>query len=374
MKFNISSSALSNRLQAISRVINSKNTLPILDCFLFDIKDNILSITASDNETTMITTVEISETSENGSFAIGAKNVLDAIKEISEQPLVFDVNLQTLEITISYQNGKCSVVGQNAEEYPKYAELEENFVHFSLGADVLLNGITRTIFATADDELRPVMNGIYFDITPDNITMVASDGHKLVRNKNLSTKNNEKSAFILPKKPATLLKNILGKEQGDVNIDFDDRYASVSLNNYRMVCRLIEGRYPNYNAVIPQNNPYKATIDRIGFLSALRRVSVFSSASSSLIKVRLLSNEIIVSAQDIDFSTSAEEKLICSYEGEPMSIGFKATFLIDILNNLSGQDIIIELADPSRAGVITPAEQPENEEILMLLMPMMLND
>jgi len=218
------------------------------------------------------------------------------------------------------------------------------------------------------------MNGIYFDITPDNITMVASDGHKLVRNKNLSTKNNEKSAFILPKKPATLLKNILGKEQGDVNIDFDDRYASVSLNNYRMVCRLIEGRYPNYNAVIPQNNPYKATIDRIGFLSALRRVSVFSSASSSLIKVRLLSNEIIVSAQDIDFSTSAEEKLVCSYEGEPMSIGFKATFLIDILNNLSGQDIIIELADPSRAGVITPAEQPENEEILMLLMPMMLND
>ncbi len=374
MKFNISSSALSSRLQAISRVINSKNTLPILDCFLFDIKDNILSITASDNETTMITTVEISETSENGSFAIGAKNVLDAIKEISEQPLAFDVNLQTLEITISYQNGKCSVVGQSAEEYPKYAELEENSVHFSLGADVLLNGITRTIFATADDELRPVMNGIYFDITPDNITMVASDGHKLVRNKNLSTKNNEKSAFILPKKPATLLKNILGKEQGDVSIDFDDRYASVMLSNYRMVCRLIEGRYPNYNAVIPQNNPYKATIDRIGFLSALRRVSVFSSASSSLIKVRLLSNEIIVSAQDIDFSTSAEEKLICSYEGEPMSIGFKATFLIDILNNLNGQDIIIELADPSRAGVIIPAEQPENEEVLMLLMPMMLND
>ena len=374
MKFNISSSALSSRLQAISRVINSKNTLPILDCFLFDIKDNILSITASDNETTMITTVEISETSENGSFAIGAKNVLDAIKEISEQPLAFSVDLLTLEITISYQNGKCSVVGQNAEEYPKYAELEENSVHFSLGADVLLNGITRTIFATADDELRPVMNGIYFDITPDNITMVASDGHKLVRNKNLSTKDNEKSAFILPKKPATLLKNILGKEQGDVNIDFDDRYASVSLSNYRMVCRLIEGRYPNYNAVIPQNNPYKATIDRIGFLSALRRVSVFSSASSSLIKVRLLSNEIIVSAQDIDFSTSAEEKLVCSYEGEPMSIGFKATFLIDILNNLSGQDIIMELADPSRAGVITPVEQPEMEEVLMLLMPMMLND
>jgi len=342
---------------------------------LFDIKENVLSITASDNETTMITTVEVTEASENGSFAIASKNVLDAIKEISEQPLTFDVNLQTLEITISYQNGKCSVIGQNAEEYPKYAELDnDKKVHFSLGADVLLNGITRTVFATADDELRPVMNGIYFDIAPDDLTMVASDGHKLVRNRNLATKNTEKAAFILPKKPAGLLKNILGKEQGDVNVDFDDRYACVTMSNYRMMCRLIEGRYPNYNAVIPQNNPYRATIDRVGFLSALRRVSVFSSASSSLIKVRLLSNEVIVSAQDIDFSTSAEEKLACSYEGEPMSIGFKATFLIDILNNLAGQDVILELADPSRAGVIVPAEQPENEDILMLLMPMMLND
>lgn len=374
MKFNISSTALSSRLQAISRVINSKNTLPILDCFLFELNDNTLSITASDNETTMVTTVEVSENSENGSFAIASKTILDAIKEIPEQPLSFDINMQSLEITIQYQNGKCNVVGQNADEYPKVTPIAENANHFELSTETLLSGITRTIFATADDELRPVMNGIFFDVSQEELVMVASDGHKLVRNKNLATKNNDKCSFILPKKPASLLKNVLGREQGNVVFDFDDRYANISLSNYHMVCRLIEGRFPNYNAVIPQNNPYKVTADRSALLGAIRRVSVFSSASSSLIKLRLLSNEMIISAQDIDFSTSAEEKLICSYEGEPMSIGFKANFFIDILNNLAGQDIIIELADPSRAGVIVPAEQPENEDILMLLMPMMLND
>jgi DNA polymerase-3 subunit beta len=265
-------------------------------------------------------------------------------------------------------------MGQNADEYPQAAHLGSNSVHVSLEAQVLLNGINRSLFATADDELRPVMNGIYFDISTENVTFVASDGHKLVRNKSYKVRGDEKAAFILPKKPATLLKNLLPKEMGDVQIDFDDRNAVFTLENYSMTCRLIEGRYPNYNSVIPQNNPHRATIDRTAFISALKRVSVFSSAASSLIKLKLGLNTIQISGQDIDFSTSAEETLMCQYEGAPMSIGFKSTFLIDILNNITSPEVVFELADPSRAGVIVPIEQAEDEDLLMLLMPMMLND
>lgn len=374
MKFIISSTALFSHLQAISRVINSKNTLPILDCFLFDLQGGTLSITASDTETTMVTSVEVTESDSDGRIAITARTLLDAMKEIPEQPLTFNIDDKTLEVIVQYMNGQYSVMGQNADEYPQAATLSDSAVHVNIPADTLLNGINRTLFATADDELRPVMNGIYFDITPENITMVASDGHKLVKNQNLTIKGNEKAAFILPKKPANLLKNILTKEESSVNIDFDERNAVITLAKYRMVCRLIEGRYPNYNSVIPQNNPYKITIDRAVLLSALRRVSVFSSQSSSLVKLRLEASKLIISTQDIDFSTSAEETLSCLYEGAPMSIGFKAPFLIDILNNTPGQDVVIELADPSRAGVIVPAEQEEDANLVMLLMPMMLND
>ena len=220
------------------------------------------------------------------------------------------------------------------------------------------------------------MNGIYFDITTEDITMVASDGHKLVRCKTLAARGNERAAFILPKKPANLMKNLLPKKgAGHGNfLEFDERNAVVTLENYRMVCRLIEGRYPNYNSVIPQNNPYKVTVDRLQLIGALRRVYFFSSQASSLIKLRMQENQIVISAQDIDFSTSAEETQTCQYAGNPMSIGFKSTFLIDILNNISADEVVIELADPSRAGVIVPVEQEENEDLLMLLMPMMLND
>ena len=374
MKFVVSSAALYSHLQAISRVINSKSTLPILDCYLFNIEDNKLSITASDNETTLDTSMEVVECDGNLQFAISSKTLLDAIKELPEQPITFDVNPQSMEVSIQYMNGKYSLVGQSADEYPMAALMGENSVSFSIEADTLLSGINRTVFATADDELRPVMNGIYFDIFADNVTLVASDGHKLVRYKLYNTKGNEKSAFILPKKPAVLLKNLLAKESGEINITFDDRNATFEMPNHRMICRLIEGRYPNYNSVIPQNNPFKVTIDRGAMLSALRRVSVFSSQSSSLIKLRLAPGELLISAQDIDFSTSAEEKLSCNYEGNAMSIGFKATFLMDILANLSGQEVNIEVSDPSRAGVLVPADQVEAEDLLMLLMPMMLND
>ena len=373
MKFIVSSTGLFSHLQAISRVINSKNSLPILDCFLLELTDGTLSITASDNETTLTTSIETNEHDGNGRLAVNSKTILDALKEIPEQPLSFEVN-ENMEIMVKYLNGKYSLMGQNADEYPQTTALGSNAVHVTLGAPVLLNGITRSLFATADDELRPVMNGVYFDITTEDITFVASDGHKLVRNKTFKSRGNEKAAFILPKKPATLLKNLLPKEMGDVQIDFDDRNAVFTLENYSMTCRLIEGRYPNYNSVIPNDNPFKATIDRLAFMSALKRVSVFSSAASSLIKLHLDANSIQISGQDIDFSTSAEETLMCQYDGNSMSIGFKSTFLIDILNNVSSQEVIMELADPSRAGVIVPVEQDEDSDLLMLLMPMMLND
>lgn len=374
MKFIVSSTGLFSHLQAISRVINSKNSLPILDCFLMELRDGTLSITASDSETTLSTSLEVNESDGDGQLAIVSKTLLDALKEIPEQPLTFLVDTDNLEITVKYQNGQYSLMGQNADEYPQAPGLGANAVNVTLDAAVLATGINRSLFATADDELRPVMNGIYFDITTEDITFVASDGHKLVRNKTLAAHGDEKAAFILPKKPATLLKNLLPKEQGDIQIGFDNRNATFTMENYRMVCRLIEGRYPNYNSVIPQDNPYRITIDRAMLISALRRVSVFSSQASSLIKLGLSKDRIQISAQDIDFSTSAEETLICQYDGNPMSIGFKSTFLIDILNNIASQEVIVELADPSRAGVIVPVEQEENEDLLMLLMPMMLND
>lgn len=374
MKFIVSSAALYSHLQAVSRVINSKNALPILDCFLFQLENGVLSVTVSDSETTMETSIDVIECVTEGKIAIAAKTLLDALKEIPEQPLTFSVDSSTLEVTVTYQNGQYSLMGQNADEYPQSAALNNESVKFTMSVDTLLAGINRTVYATADDELRPVMNGVYFDITTEDITMVASDGHKLVRCQVLDAKGNDRAAFILPKKPANLLKNILPKEQGEVEISFDERNAIFALGNYHMICRLIEGRYPNYNSVIPKDNPFKVTVDRVSFIGALRRVAIFSSQASSLVKLRLKDSSMNISAQDIDFSTSAEENLVCQYTGTDMSIGFKSTFLIDILSNISSDEVVIELADPSRAGVIIPVEQEEGEKLLTLLMPVMLND
>lgn len=374
MKFIISSSALFNRLQSIGRVINSKNTLPILDCFLFEIQDNTLTITASDSETTLITSVELVESDNAMRFCINAKTIQDSMKEIAEQPLAFDVNPDNMEITATYQNGHFSIVGQSADEYPEMNISQDGMNELVIPSETVLNGINRCLFATADDDLRPVMNGVYFDLQQDGLTFVSTDGHKLVRNKNYNIKGEVQAAFILPKKPATILKNLLPKESGDIVLKFDERYAFISMESSRLICRLIEGRYPNYNSVIPQNNPYKVTVDRLTLLSALKRVLIFSNQSSALIKLHLENNQLTVSGQDIDYSTSAEENVPCEYGETPMNIGFKGTFLVDILNNISGENVIIELADPSRAGVLVPAEQEKDEDLLMLLMPMMLND
>ena len=374
MNFTVSSSLLSSRLQTISRVINSKNTIPVLDCVLFELEGNKLTLTASDPDNTLNTSIDVVDCSEDFSFAISAKILIDSLKEISEQPIRFDVKKETLETTIYYQNGKYSLVGQNADEYPGAAVLGEGAVSITVPTKVLSSGISCSLFATADDEVRPVMCGIYFDFTPESITMVASDGHKLVRCRDYSVTGAEKSAFILPKKPATLLKNLLGKEeQEEVAVEFDGRFAIFDMGDYKLVSRLFDGRYPNYNSVIPQNNPHKLTVDRSALISTLRRVAIFSS-QVSLIKLHLEENKVVISAQDTDFSTSAEESIVCSYEGAAMNIGFRASFLIDILNNTPGQDVVIELADPSRAGVIVPAEQVGKQELLMLLMPMMLTE
>ena len=373
MKFIVSSTALFGRIQAISKVINSKNALPILDSFLFEIENNTLTITASDIETRMVTSLEIIESESDFRFCINAKTILDSMKEISEQPLTFDINTETMEIQAQYQNGRFSIMGQNANDYPDALPAPDANI-LTLSAESLLKGINYCFFATADDELRPIMNGIYVDISPEDVTFVSSDGQKLVRNKVLNAHGDNKCAFILPKKPASLLKSILPKESGDIEIRFSTSQAVVIMNDYTLTCRLIEGRYPNYNMVIPQNNPYSAIIDRLHLLGALKRVLIFSNQSSSLVKLILENNTLTGSGQDLDFSTSAEEKIACSYSGNTFKIGFNGTYLYDILNNLNCTDVTIELADPSRAGVVVPTEQAENENTLMLLVPLMLNE
>ena len=374
MKFVVSCNLLLSQLQTVGRVIASKNSIPILDCFLFELSGNQLKITAADSETRMITNIEVSEVKGEGVFAIPSKNLLDSLKELPEQPIHFEINDDSLEVFIQYENGKYNFVAQKGDEYPQSKPLDENAAQLEMSADDLFAGISRSLFASGDDELRPVMNGVFFDITPEELVFVASDGHKLVRFKNLTVTGNEKASFILPKKPANLLKSILPRAEGNVTIGFDTNNAYITMNSFIVVCRLIEGRYPNYNGVIPQNNPYKVVIDRLNFLNALKRVTVFSNSASSLIKLNVSSNSIFISAQDIDFSTSAEETVACVYDGEDMSIGFKGTYLIEILNNIPSEEVVLELADPSRAGLILPAENEEKEDLLMLLMPMMLND
>lgn len=375
MRFTVSSSALSSKLNMLAKVIGSKNSLPILDCFLFQVANGEMSITASDSDNVIKSTLALTDHDGEGEFCVPNRVILDALKELPEQPLHFDVDAagEAVAIKIVYQNGLYNFTGQSAEEYPRTQSMNDACTTVSLPTEMLINNISRSLFATANDELRPVMNGIYFDLTADALAIVASDGHKLVRSKNFTIKSESPSAFNLPKKPASLLKNILSKDGDDAIIKFDDRSAEIQFTDGVMRCRLIDGRYPNYNSVIP-NNPNEVTVDRRGLQSALRRVLPFASESSQLIRFHIESGRFEVSSEDIDFSTSAKEQLSCEYNGSPISIGFKGSSLMEILSNLTSDNIIIQLADPSRAGIIVPVEQPENEDILMLIMPMLLND
>lgn len=375
MRFTISSTGLLAHLQSISRVIASKNAISILDNFLFELNNGQMKVTASDSETTMETFIEVVEYDMNGSFTMSGKNMLDALREIPEQPIAIVVDTNTFEVKIEYMNGVLNLVGQNPMEYPKTPEIikNEETVEVSVPSNVLLNGLSKSLFATDNSECRPTMNGVYFDFTADDLTVVASNGHILVRYRTGNVKSDGKSAFILPKKPATMLRNILPKEEDDVKIVFNSRNAVFTLKDYVMTCRLTEGRYPNYNAVIPSNVPNVVTIDRSALIGALKRVSICSLQSGGLVKFSLnQNNTITVSGQDRDFSSSAEEVVPCVYEGTPMDIGFNSPYLVEMLSNITGDEIKIELLDQTRAGIITPVEQEEGEDLLMLLTPMML--
>jgi DNA polymerase-3 subunit beta len=311
----------------------------------------------------------------DGIIALPARILLDTLKEFSAQPLTFDINPDTMAVVISSENGKFNVVGQNGIDFPALPSVnKDKKFSFEINADILMDGINKTLFATADDELRPVMGGVFIEASTDRITFVASDAHKLVRYQRTDANADDNASFILPKKPASLLRNILPREEGITTLEFDDKNAFFNLSNYKVVCRLVEGNYPNYNSVIPKNNPRKVTIDRAEFFNTLKRVSVFSNQASNLVKLQFTGNLVTVSAQDIDFSISAYEKIKCQYEGEEMEIGFKSVFLLEILANIGSQEVVIELADPTRAGLFLPAEMDsESEDLLMLLMPMMIN-
>lgn len=374
MKFNVSSEKLFQQLQAVSRVVANKSTLKILECILFDLSGNILTLTASDGETTIRTAIDVDNAEGEGKVAFGAKLLIDTMKEFPAQPLTFTIDDYTFGMIINSVNGKYSFVGVNGNEYPEMPKEEEGCHHITMQSKVLLNAINKTIFCTADDELRPVMNGINFDLAEDHITLVATDAHRLVRYNNYSIKSPEPVNFILPKKPANVLRTVLTKDEEEVEITFGQKNARFEFNRTLIICRQIEGRYPNYNGVIPQNNSNCVVIDRLNLLAACKRTAVFANNTTALLKLELTENNLTISAQDIDFSTSAEESIQCSYSGNPIAIGFKGTILSELLGNVDSSEVEIRLMDSTRAGLILPTENEENEDLLMLLMPMLLNE
>ena len=375
MRFTLSSSVLNSKLSTLSKVIASKNSMQILDCFLFEISSGQLTITATDNSNMMKCNVELSESDGDGAFCVHNHIIQMAVKEMAEQPITFEVNVDDNSIMMTYQNGSYRFVGQSADDFPKIQPLSSPYTEASISAGALAQNIQRTLFATSSEELHLVMTGIYFDLKEDSLNIVASDGYKLVRNILYSCKTELPAAFLLPKKPASLLRNMLdATDENPITMRFNDKQAEFSTPNGYLSCTLIEGRYPKYNNVIPTDNPNIVTVDRKSFMSALRRVLPFANEATGLVKFRLSLNNIELNAEDINFATSAHEDIICEYNGVPMSIGFKGSAMYEIMNNISSDDIIIELGDPSRAGVIHPTEQPEGEDVLMLIMPMLLNE
>jgi DNA polymerase-3 subunit beta len=381
MKFEVSSAELNARLQAIAKVINAKNSLPILDCFLFDLQDEVLKMTASDLETTIVTSIEVRNVTGTGKVAVQSKLLLDTLSKFAEQNLTFTIDDSNLAMVINSDNGKYNFIGQSGEDYPEMPEISDETQFLNISASLLSAGISKSLFATGNDDLRPVMNGVFFDILPDSLVLVATDAHKLVKYKTVyesaSQSNpeieNDKISFILPPKPASLLKSILGRES-EAKINFDTKNISVTTENYSLICRQIEGKYPNYEVVIPKSSEYSIVIDREQLLNALRRVQVFSNQGNNLVKLEFDNNILHISAQDIDFSTSADETIACNFDGLALGIGFKSPFLVEMLANISAPQVELRLNDPTRAGLILPLENHPEEEIVMLLMPMLLND
>jgi len=372
MKFIVSSSALLKQLQNISGVLNSSNTLPILDNFLFEIEKGSLSLCASDLETTMTATVSI-ESKDSGSIAIPAKLLIDTLKTFPEQPLTFSIDKKKFSIEISSDYGKYKLTGHDGNEFPKIPKIESGS-SLELGSGVLASSINKTIFATGNDELRPVMSGVFCQLSPEQITFVATDAHKLVRYSRTDAKSKSSASFILPKKPLTLLKNILAGVDSPVKIEYNKTNAFFSFDNINLICRLIDGKYPNYEAVIPKENPNKLTVDRGAFLSSIRRVSIFSNKTTHQVRLKISGSELNISAEDLDFANEASERLTCQYSGDDMEIGFNSRFLMEMLNNLECDEINIEMSLPNRAGILLPnKKENDGEDILMLVMPVMLN-
>lgn len=370
MNFVISSATLLKHLQGISGVLSTSNTLPILDNFLFEIVDGRLTVSASDLETTMRTSLDV-EAKEEGKIAIPAKLLLDVLKNLPDQPCTFLVNDETFSIEIAYDNGKSKMVGFDGDDFPRTPALEKSS-SIRISGSILSNAINKTIFATGVDDLRPVMSGVFCEFSPESITFVATDAHKLVRYTRTDSQADGSSSFILPKKPLNLLKgNLKGDEE--VKLEYNDSNAVFTFNDSILVCRLIDGKYPNYEAVIPKENPNVLMIDRLQFLSSIKRVSIFANKTTHQIKLKLAGAELSLSAEDIDFANEANERLTCNYSGEDMEIGFNSRFLMEMLNNIDSSEIRLEMSEPSRAGLLIPADMAEDEDILMLVMPVMLN-
>ena len=370
MKFTVSSSELLHGLLSVSRVISNRNTLPILDNFLFVLSGNSLEVTASDLEMTLKTTIAIEDVQEEGEIAVPAKLLTDSLKEFPDLPLQFSTEANEEIRNISWMSVASKIPFFPADDYPSLPELGDLAISASFPSDILLTGINNTIYATAEDELRPVMNGIFFDMTPENTTLVATDSHKLVYYTRHDVKVVEKCSFILPKKPAAILRSLLGKSEDLVKVTFDTKNAYFEFDGNILICRLQEGTYPAYRSVIPKNNPNKLVINRVALLNAVKRVAVCSNQSTSHIKLSLSFNKLVISASDTNFSMSAHETLDCTYEGDEMHIGFKSTFLAEILNNLPYEEVSIELSDPTRAGLILAAGETDPEEVICsLLMP-----
>ncbi len=372
MKFTVSSSSLLKQLVGINGVIASNPIIPILENFLFEIKGDTLSITASDLQTSMITELNV-DTQTDGNIAIPARILLDTLKNLPEQPVTFTIDPDTYSIEISSENGRYKLAGENAIDFPKIPEVT-GVSSVELPSDIILRAVTNTIFATSTDELRPAMTGVLFQLNDANSTFVASDGHRLIRYRRQDVTSGTGTSIIIPRKALNLLKATLPSESTAVKMTFNQSNAFFSFNNIRMICRLIDERFPDYENAIPLNNPNVLTIERLELLNSLKRISIYANKTTHQVRLKISGNSLQISAEDLDFSNEANESLACEYEGEPIEIGFNAKFLIEMLNNLDSNIITIELSAPNRAGIILPKKKDTSEDILMLVMPVMLNN
>lgn len=372
MKFIVSSAALLKELSSINGVITTNPVVPILENFLFEIVDNKLTITASDLQTSMITELEV-ESKESGNIAVPAKILIDTLKNLPEQPVTFSIDTSSYSIEISSDNGHYKLAGENATDFPKVPAVSPDF-SVTMSTDVLHRAINNTIFATSSDELRPAMTGVYMNLTETNSTFVGTDGHKLIRYRRVDVATSNGNAIIVPRKGLNMLKNTLPSENIDVTVDFNVSNAFFRFGNLKMICRLIDERYPDYENVIPTDNPIKMTIERLEMLSSLKRISIYANKTTHQVRLKITGSELLISAEDLDFANEANERLVCEHEGDDIEIGFNSKFLIEMLANVESKQVAMHLSAPNRAGLIIPTEQDENEDLLMLVMPVMLNN